>query len=83
MQIAAEELDYDKKSKGICVLQLTQNLEATQRGRRKNRELERTEEGCLILNDKNLSLLCEIEGLYEYPEMNKKLYLHYKVIDRL
>ena len=37
----------------------------------------------MILSENNLKMLCEEDGLYEYPEMNKKIYLHYKVIDRI
>ena len=47
---------------------------------RKMKELRRTPEGNLILDEDNLRTLCLIDGLYEYPEMNNKLYLHYKSI---
>lgn len=30
-------------------------------------ELQRSESGCMLMNDHNLKLLCEQEGLYEYP----------------
>lgn len=35
------------------------------------------------MNERNLQIICETDGLYEYPEMNKKLYLHYKVIEKI
>ena len=35
------------------------------------------------MNEHNLKLLCEMEGLYEFPEMNNKLYLHFKVIEHI
>jgi len=35
------------------------------------------------MNERNLKIICETDGLYEYPEMNKKLYLHYKVIEHI
>lgn len=30
------------------------------------------------MNEKNILMICEKEGLYEYPELNNKLYLHFK-----
>lgn len=35
------------------------------------------------MSEANLRQICEMEGLYEYPEMNKKIYLHYKVIEAI
>lgn len=32
------------------------------------------------MNERNLKIICENEGLYEYPYMNNKIYLHFKVI---
>lgn len=50
---------------------------------RRVRELERTESGSLVMSEANLKLICEMEGLYEFPEMNKKIYLHYKVVEHI
>lgn len=50
---------------------------------RRTRNLERTEAGCLVMSEANLKQICETDGLYEYPEMNKKIYLHYKVIEHI
>jgi len=36
-----------------------------------------------VMSERNLKIICETDGLYEYPEMNKKIYLHYKVVDRI
>jgi hypothetical protein len=30
------------------------------------------------MNEKNILLICEEEGLYEFPDLNSKLYLHFK-----
>lgn len=35
------------------------------------------------MNERNLRIICENEGLYEYPEMNTKIYLHFKVIEKI
>lgn len=35
------------------------------------------------MSEANLKQICEMEGLYEFPEMNKKIYLHYKVIEHI
>ena len=32
------------------------------------------------MTKKNLKLICENENHYEYPELNDKLYLHFKGI---
>jgi hypothetical protein len=37
----------------------------------------------MIMNERNLRIICENEGLYEYPEMNTKIYLHFKVIEEI
>ena len=45
---------------------------------RKQRELERDENNRVVMTKTNLKILCEKEGLYEFPELNEKLYLHFK-----
>jgi len=30
------------------------------------------------MNDVNIRLICQQDGLYEFPELNRKLYLHFK-----
>lgn len=35
------------------------------------------------MSEQNLKQICEMEGLYEFPQMNKKIYLHYKVIEQI
>lgn len=37
----------------------------------------------MIINPENLRLICLNEGLYEYPEMNTKLYLNMKSISKI
>lgn len=37
----------------------------------------------MIMNERNLKIICLNEGLYEYPEMNNKIYLHFKVIEKI
>jgi hypothetical protein len=51
--------------------------------RSKDRDLERTESGAMIMNSRNLKIICENEGLYEDPSMNNKIYLHFKVIEKI
>lgn len=46
--------------------------------RNKGHELEKDENGFTIMNQKNLSAICERDELFSYPELNEKLYLHYK-----
>jgi hypothetical protein len=33
------------------------------------------------MEEENLKLLCLEDHLYEYPEMNNKIYLHFKSIE--
>lgn len=40
--------------------------------------LEKDEYGYTLMNEKNLKIICERDGLYSYPELNEKLYCHYK-----
>lgn len=42
-----------------------------------NKTLERVN-GTVIMNSKNLKIICEREGLYQSPENNETLYLHFK-----
>lgn len=44
----------------------------------KNDELERDQNSCIVMTETNLIRICEKDGLYEYPEMNSKIYLHFK-----
>ena len=40
--------------------------------------LEKDEFGYTLMNEKNLKIICERDGLYSFPELNEKLYCHYK-----
>lgn len=42
--------------------------------------LEKDENCFTIMNEKNLKIICERDGLYMCPHLNDKLYLHYKGI---
>ena len=46
----------------------------------RHKELEKNERGLTIMNKKNLAIICERDELYSFPELNDKLYLHYKGI---
>ena len=35
------------------------------------------------MNKKNLRLICEKDELYDNPDLNEKLYLHYKGFDKI
>jgi dynein assembly factor 1 len=35
------------------------------------------------MSEANLRQICEMDGLYEFAELNKKIYLHYKVVERI
>lgn len=35
------------------------------------------------MEEENLKLLCLEDNLYEYPEMNNKIYLHFKSIEKI
>ncbi|CAD8095843.1 unnamed protein product [Paramecium sonneborni] len=48
-----------------------------------NKTLERNQNGTLIMNLKNLKIICEREGLYQNPENNDTLYLHFKGFDKI
>ena len=48
-----------------------------------NLRLERTPSGHLPLTDENLLAICISDELYDIPEYNKKLYLHFKNIKQL
>ncbi|KAM3131941.1 hypothetical protein pb186bvf_015954 [Paramecium bursaria] len=43
-------------------------------------QLQRDDDGNLIMNESNIIKICNQEGLYEYPDLNTKLYLHFKGI---
>lgn len=59
-----QEGEFVKKTTGLCAPD--QSLGKVERLRvpRRDRDLERTAEGCLIMNERNLKLLCESDGLY-------------------
>jgi Leucine-rich repeat (LRR) protein len=42
------------------------------------KQLHYDDDSNLIMDEHNISLICEQEGLYEFPELNKKLYLNNK-----
>ena len=44
----------------------------------KQKELDKNDQGLTIMNAKNLKIICERDDLYSFPELNEKLYLHYK-----
>lgn len=44
----------------------------------KHKPLEKDERGFTIMNMKNLRTICERDDLYQFPDLNEKLYLHYK-----
>ncbi|CAD8195156.1 unnamed protein product [Paramecium octaurelia] len=48
-----------------------------------NKTLERNQNGTVIMNLKNLKIICEREGLYQNPENNDTLYLHFKGFDKI
>ena len=43
-------------------------------------EFERDEKGTIIMNQHNISIIAEKDGLYDIPDLNTKLYLHFKGI---
>lgn len=46
---------------------------------RKPKEFERDEKNYVVMSKYNLKLICEKEeGLYEVPDLNEKIYLHFK-----
>jgi hypothetical protein len=47
----------------------------------RTKELEKDENGFTIMNERNLKIICERDDLYSFPELNEKLYLHYKGFD--
>lgn len=49
------------------------------KGPRKPKELARDQQGSILMTKANLKVICENEdGCYEYPELNDKIYLHFK-----
>ena len=44
----------------------------------KYKPLDKDESGYTVMNEKNLKIVCERDGLYSNPHLNDKLYLHYK-----
>ncbi len=45
---------------------------------RKTKQFEKDENDNLLMTEFNLQLICEKDGLYEQPNLNNKLYLHFK-----
>ena len=45
---------------------------------RKKLEYERGDKGEMLMTTQNLRLFCLEDELYEYPDLNSKIYLHYK-----
>lgn len=78
-----EEGNVEEKRSGLPIPDQSLGPRTELRVPQKGKELARTEEGCLVMSETNLRMICEADGLYEYPEMNKKIYLHYKSINRL
>lgn len=44
----------------------------------KRKELIREENGSVLMSKENIKIINEIEGLYDEPSLNNKLYLHFK-----
>ncbi len=53
-------------------------LQSINKSKMKKYELDRDETGTLIMNKHNLNIICEKDGLYDIPDLNNKLYLHFK-----
>lgn len=43
--------------------------------KKKQEQLEKDEKGYTIMTKKNLKIICERDELYEFPDLNDKLYL--------
>lgn len=41
-------------------------------------EFDRDEKGSIIMNKHNLDIIVKKDGLYDLPDLNNKLYLHFK-----
>ncbi|CAD8096954.1 unnamed protein product [Paramecium sonneborni] len=48
-----------------------------------NKTLERNESGTVIMNLRNLKIICDRKGLYQTPENNDTIYLHYQGFDKI
>lgn len=48
-----------------------------------NKKLDKDENGITIMNSRNLKIICERDELYQCPENNETLYLHFKGFDRI
>ncbi|CAD8054557.1 unnamed protein product [Paramecium primaurelia] len=48
-----------------------------------NKTLERNENGTVIMNLRNLKIICDRKDLYQIPENNETLYLHYLGFDKI
>jgi len=46
--------------------------------RKKKFVLERDDKDRVLMTKKNLLNICEEDGLYEFAELNTKIYLHFK-----
>ncbi len=42
---------------------------------KKNKELIKDDDGYASMTKQNLKILCEKDDLYQYPELNDKIYL--------
>ncbi|CAD8147219.1 unnamed protein product [Paramecium octaurelia] len=48
-----------------------------------NKTIERNENGTVIMNLRNLKIICDRKGLYQTPENNETIYLHYLGFDKI
>jgi len=48
-----------------------------------NKKLDKDENGITLMNSRNLKIICERDELYQCPENNETLYLHFKGFDRI
>lgn len=45
---------------------------------RRRKEVEKDENGYTVMSKYTLKVICENEELYEFPDLNEKLYLQFK-----
>lgn len=45
--------------------------------------LQRDDRGDIIMNEHNILLICQQDRLYEYADLNTKLYLHFKAFKKI
>ena len=46
--------------------------------KRKKKDLLKDSDGYVSMTKTNLKIICENDELYDCPELNNKIYLHYK-----